>query len=655
MWRNDKDLNRLVDERSRFQKGSDLYIRHTKLIKKQVSKARNDYLKTYAEEINTLSSKKETEQLCRLFKNSSDTFRDSRKRSGCEPERLRNHFMQHFAQGSHDNEPVELADAPDWISKLQKMPATGINTNPPKQEEILDVLKKLKKGKAANDVPTIYLKYAIQCESVVLELEKLYELVWTTNKIPVKWSHSTLIAIWKGAVKGKASDPKAYRALQVGSTFCKIMVVIILKRLNAWYESQLQEQQQGFRSERGTTDGIFILKRIQQICRKMNRQAYTLFVDLTAAFDHVNRKWMFKSIYQRLSPNMNRKLIELLEELYKYTSTALQQNPKDLFEIFCGVRQGGPESPTLFNLYIDYVMRVYLKECDDNGIKFMKLSYCIPRAASKKSVKSPLGTYSEHTIDWLGYADDLALFFMDEKSLRRGLQLLNEVFIRYHLSINVTKTKTMVLNFNINSVYPDTISELDGVAVDNVKVFRYLGCNICWNEFNTGDIELNLRIDCAESKFYELGDKFFNRKINLCTRVSLLNSLVRSRLTYGCQTWTLTAAQQDKINSTYTLMLRKMIRNGFRRINDQWSFALTNADILRMCKSETVEDFVSRQQLKYMAHLIRRDDGSLPKKLLFNHNRNTRPGRSIDWKLNVLSRARCSETVFCTRSMDRRY
>ena len=104
-----------------------------------------------------------------------------------------------------------------------------------------------------------------------------------------------------------------------------------------------------------------------------------------------------------------------------------------------------PESPTLFNLYIDYVMRVYLKECDDNGIKFMKLSYCIPRAASKKSVKSPLGTYSEHTIDWLGYADDLALFFMDEKSLRRGLQLLNEVFIRLITLFHVNKNIKSIL------------------------------------------------------------------------------------------------------------------------------------------------------------------------------------------------------------------
>ena len=34
------------------------------------------------------------------------------------------------------------------------------------------------------------------------------------------------------AEKGKITDPKAYRGIQVGSALCKIMVAIILNRLN---------------------------------------------------------------------------------------------------------------------------------------------------------------------------------------------------------------------------------------------------------------------------------------------------------------------------------------------------------------------------------------------------------------------------------------
>ena len=72
--------------------------------------------------------------------------------------------------------------------------------------------------------------------------------------------------------------------------------MIVISRMKNWYESQLLDQQQGFRSKRGTSDGIFIIKRVQQITNKMKKPTYALFVDLSAAFDHVERSWVFKSI-----------------------------------------------------------------------------------------------------------------------------------------------------------------------------------------------------------------------------------------------------------------------------------------------------------------------------------------------------------------------
>ena len=123
--------------------------------------------------------------------------------------------------------------------------------------------------------------------------------MWSTKKIPSNWSHSKLVTIWKGATKGKIDDPSAYRGIQVGSIFSKILVIIILERSRTWYEVQLLDEQQGFRSSRGTTDGLYILKRIQQISNSSKKQLYALFVDLTAAFDHVRRDWLFNSIKQR--------------------------------------------------------------------------------------------------------------------------------------------------------------------------------------------------------------------------------------------------------------------------------------------------------------------------------------------------------------------
>ena len=102
-------------------------------------------------------------------------------------------------------------------------------------------------------------------------------------------------AIWKGASKGKSSEATSYRGLQIGSSLCKIMAILIINRLKNWYDHQLSDQQQGFRTGRGTTDGIFIAKRVQQVTDKMKKPVFLLFVDLTAAFDHVEREWLFKT------------------------------------------------------------------------------------------------------------------------------------------------------------------------------------------------------------------------------------------------------------------------------------------------------------------------------------------------------------------------
>ena len=115
-------------------------------------------------------------------------------------------------------------------------------------------------------------------------------------------------------------------------------------------------------------------------------------------------------------------------------------------------------------------------------------------------------------MDWVGYADDLELAFETIDDLQRGLDAPDETFERYNLSINVKKTKTMIMNHqyinNDPSTYPKTITKLKNIPVENVSKFRYLGDEIKYNEPATGDAEVELRINVAESKFYDLSKKF---------------------------------------------------------------------------------------------------------------------------------------------------
>ena len=396
--------------------------------------------------------------------------------------------------------------------------------------------------------------------------------MWSTKKVPSNWSHLKLVSIWKGASKGKIDDPSVYRGIQVGSIFSKILVIIILERSRTWYEAQLLDEQQGFRSSRGTADGLYILKRIQQISNSSKKQLYALFVDLTAAFDHVRRDWLFKSIRQRFPNQESNVLIELLESIYSYTTTALSDSESSVFEILVGVRQGGPESPTLYNLYMDYVMRIFIQECDKKNIKFIKTRYTIPRTAST-SENNTLGSYGMNQLSWVGYADDIVLVFENIAQLQAGLVTLNQTFRKFGLQINVSKTKSMIFNFDkAEEEYPDVICSLEGGKIDNVKSFQYLGSKIKFNESLTGDEELNQRIESAEIKYYQHGKKLMNHKIHLATRVTIFNALIRSRLTYGCQTWTLNSSQLKRLSSIHCGLLRRMVRGGFKRQDDRMAF-----------------------------------------------------------------------------------
>lgn len=54
-------------------------------------------------------------------------------------------------------------------------------------------------------------------------------------------------------------------------------------------EVVLPESQCGFRKERNTTDMIFVAHLLQEKCREQHHDFYAAFVDLTKAFETVNR------------------------------------------------------------------------------------------------------------------------------------------------------------------------------------------------------------------------------------------------------------------------------------------------------------------------------------------------------------------------------
>ena len=136
----------------------------------------------------------------------------------------------------------------------------------------------------------------------------------------------------------------------------------------------------------------------------------------------------------------------------------------------------------------------------------------------------------------------------------------------------------------------------------------------------------------------------------------MLNTLVRSRLVYACQTWSVTQLQMDKINSIYTTFIRKMTKGGFKRKMDSWSYVLTNEDLLRISKTTTLKAYVHKQQRNYVSHLVRKENTSIVKRLLFNNDASHKPGPKTTLLSSVIKTENCApEELLFQNAMDRKF
>ena len=78
-------------------------------------------------------------------------------------------------------------------------------------------------------------------------------------------------------------------------------------------EPVLPESQCGFRANRGTTDMIFCARQIQEKSREQHKDLYMVFIDLTKAFDSINRTGLWSLLAKFGCPS---KLINIMRQLY---------------------------------------------------------------------------------------------------------------------------------------------------------------------------------------------------------------------------------------------------------------------------------------------------------------------------------------------------
>ena len=174
------------------------------------------------------------------------------------------------------------------------------------------------------------------------------------------------------------------------------------------------------------------------------------------------------------------------------------------FESMTGVKQGCALSPTLSNIFQKDLHDIFDHSCDPVELE---------------------QTY----FNSLSWADDLVLISQSSEGLHSCLDKLNNYCDKWHLNVNVKKTKTMVMSKGNPKA---TTFYFSKNTLENVKSYKYLGLIISSNGNRT--IMVNDRVLKAKRAAFAIKQAIGTTQ-NISTKLSmsLFDKQIEPILLYG--------------------------------------------------------------------------------------------------------------------------
>jgi Reverse transcriptase (RNA-dependent DNA polymerase) len=430
-------------------------------------------------------------------------------------------------------------------------------------------------------------------------LRNFTRIIWDRGKMPTQFSRLQFVPIFKG--KGSEAEPNNYRGISLVAVVSKIISNVILKRLQPHLDTTLLDEQCGFRGGRGIMDQIYSVQSIMRKTKNRKIPVYMAFVDIQKAYDSVDRKLLFKILRQY---GVHEHICQLIEALY-VNVTGFVENPEAVFTLETGVKQGCLLSPTLFNVYMDAIMRVWkTKLRPDDGINV-----------------------EGDSVTGLLYADDLVIFSTSIEACQRTLTAWHETAAMFGLKTSTEKTKVMRTDEVRTEAKPTdmeiTLTTATGIEkIETVDTFKYLGFMLRSDGSYQDDV--HRRCTAAIASFNDQKAYLTKDRIPLQQRVAMFNVQVVSALFFGAESWVLTDEQTRRLRTTYHSLLRRTARV-------YWYMKVSTEQLHAITHTPTFERIAASRTLRWYGHLTRMDPTRLCKKI---HQWDLRPAEPYIKEVN---------------------
>ena len=533
------------------------------------------------------------------------------------PEQVTQRWQQHFMKilnvtSDHRDEAVrEMISFPPLLEL----------DSPPSEEELMDAMSKMKKRKAGGKSCILSELITYGGPELWDRILKLMEQVWKDGQVVRDWKDAVIIPIPK---KGDLKCCDNWRGISLLDVVGKLFARILKERLEKIADRVLPESQCGFRKGRGCVDMIFAARQLIEKTREHDDVLFMLFVDLKKAYDSVPRRALWKVLEKCGVPPRMLSVVKSLHDGMQ-AEVRVGSTSTESFEVKNGLRQGCTLAPTLFNVYFSGMVASWRMKHASEGVSVL---YKFGRKlVGDRTAKSRL---QEVKVTETQFADDAALYSTTREGFESSSKGFATVAADWGLTMNVNKTKGMIVGRNLNESDMDPV-QVEGGSLEIVDRFTYLGAEIC----RDGEVssEVTTRIAKAARAFGCLRKSVFcDETLSVATKRHVYRAAVLSVLLYGAETWALKAKEARKLNSFHNRCVRTIL--GVTQYK-QWKERLTTRQLTETFgMQKLILDIILEQRLKWIGHVGRMEETRLPKKILFGELRKTRPrhGTKRRWR-----------------------